>query len=158
MQENDLFVSRAANSYDSSVTDTQLWTAFGRALAAHRLSRGYDAPRDLKRAVRAAPNERTMEAIEDGRPGHTASITAYCEALGVSLVDVLASVLPDAKLSAGALAAARRYAGVSPAAQAAVEAVLAIAPRAPTTLPQGLAESDAATPERKERVVPKRTR
>lgn len=158
MQENDLFADSAANSYDAGVTDSELWVALGQALADHRERRGFDSPKRLKAKIHAAPNERTIEAIEKGRPGNASSITEYCEVLGLSLVDVLTAVLPHGTMSADASAVAPQFDSVSLEAQNAVKAVLAIAPKSRATPPSSPPGPGAATLGRRKRASQERER
>ena len=133
MQLNDLVESGVSVSYDGGMTDQALWAAVGVVLASRRVEAGYATTRLLAQSRHDSPNERTLDAIENGRPGNVTSLSEYCAILGVSLPSVLASVLPGAAVSAAAMGVAERFDQVGPQTRQAVRAVLLIEPPTPPT-------------------------
>lgn len=103
--------------------DDEIWAAVGTELRAIRERAGWKSTNAMVRD-RGRPDQKTMDAIERGRPGQTAKIGEYCAALGVTLADVLAAVLPRAAASAEALRVARQYDALPASAQLAVRLLL----------------------------------
>lgn len=124
MQDNELVAPAGAFSYDGGVTDAEFWTAVGRALATRRHGEGYPSTKRIAKELAASPNERTLNAIEAGRPGHVTSLSEYCAVLGVPLTDLLASVLPGATATSAAMQIAREFDEAGPKVKKAVRAVL----------------------------------
>jgi hypothetical protein len=99
LQLNHLVASRAGISYDSGVTDEQLFVKAG-ALLTERRSREWPTREKFKQATGTRLNERTMKEIEKGRPGQVASLIEYCRAVGWPLVDVMRTALATKKAPA----------------------------------------------------------
>ena len=101
----------AVNGYVAGVTEKQFWARVGRELGEIRRRAGYDKTYSAYRA--GAPATATLNDIEEGRIGNIDSLSAYCEALKVSLLDVLRVALDEAEegppLSADSLWVARMY-------------------------------------------------
>lgn len=125
MQANELVALDATVSYDGGVNDEDFWAAVGRALVERRLSQGWPSTKKIAKDLAASPNERTLNALESGRPGHVTSLSEYCAVLKLPLTDLLASVLPGATVTADAMQVARLYDDSSPKMKRAVRAVLA---------------------------------
>lgn len=69
-----------------------LWQRVGRSLRDLREAQGWPASGVARHQ---GPDGKTVKAIEQGRPGNTDSLDSYAQALGISLVDVLRSVIAD---------------------------------------------------------------
>ncbi len=79
------------NSYTvSTVTSADMWQAVGKQLQDARLRRKWK-PIDVER--KGGPSYKTVQAIENGEAGNTESLDKCARALGLSIVDVLHSVL-----------------------------------------------------------------
>jgi hypothetical protein len=80
--------------YNVAVTPDELWRAVGESLLQTRHRRGWK-PIDVER--HAGPSYKTVQAIERGQVGTVQSLAQHAAALGVSIVDVIESVLTDAR-------------------------------------------------------------
>jgi hypothetical protein len=87
---------------------TALLKAVGQDLQRARLDRKWK-PTDVERA--GGPSYKTVQAIEDGEPGHIESLDKCAKALQLSIVDVLYSVLAskETPLSPEAALLVRRF-------------------------------------------------
>jgi hypothetical protein len=108
-QQNHSFSQSSPRVYDRDVANREVWESIGREMIQRRERQGWASATKFAKAHPRGPNERTIVAIESGRIGHTASLDDYCDALGVTLTDVLAAALPGAEVSADALQIARGY-------------------------------------------------
>ncbi len=80
-----------ASAYVLGVTEAEFWARVGSQLKAMRLRAGYDRTYTAYRA--GAPATATLNDIEEGRIGNLDSLSAYCQLLNVSLVDVFRAAI-----------------------------------------------------------------
>jgi hypothetical protein len=94
--------------YNVSVTAEQLWQRVGDFLVLARNRRKWN-PSDVER--HGGPNYKTVQAIEQGRIGNLRNLTRHAEALGLSIVDVLRTVLEQnsTPLSSEAVTVVRHF-------------------------------------------------
>lgn len=91
------------------MTGEELWRAVGEALLVQRTRRQWNAS-DVERI--GGLTYKTVQKIEQGRAGRVDKLTAYADALGLSIVDVIESVLSQERepLSPEAVQIVRKYA------------------------------------------------
>lgn len=106
MDKQELIAFTGDLSYDSPVTGEELWRAVGRALRDHREDRRLNAS-DVHRA--GGPTNKTVTAIDSGEIGNVESLTTYAEALGLSIADIIKSILAEGAISPEAAALVRIY-------------------------------------------------
>lgn len=107
MNQQELIAISEEVFYDAAVTADELWRAVGESLLLERTRRRWNAS-DVER-VGSGLTYKTVQAIERGRVGRVEKLTAYAEALELSIVDVLRSVLAEAPLSPEAAQLLRKY-------------------------------------------------
>lgn len=89
------------------MTADAFWKHVGETLLLLRTRRGWDQV-DIERQG-GGPNHKTVKAIESGNIGTIDKLTAHADALGVSIVDVIRSVLSPQPLSPEAQYVIRAY-------------------------------------------------
>lgn len=73
-----------------AVTERELWKAVGLQLVSRRMEKHWN-PIDVER--HGGPNYATVQAIERGNVGRVDKLELHAKALGVDLVDLLATIL-----------------------------------------------------------------
>lgn len=76
--------------YNADVTPTELWRSVGEILAGHRIRREWNHS-DVER--HGGPTYKTVQQIERGKIGTVTNLARHCEAMGLSVVDVLRAAL-----------------------------------------------------------------
>lgn len=94
--KNDSVANLSAFSYADAVSDPDLWRAVGADLRRRRERLGFGSSWAFHQKHRGVPVPNTLDAIEEGRPGRVDNLERYCKALGVTMGDVLRSVLDAA--------------------------------------------------------------
>jgi transcriptional regulator with XRE-family HTH domain len=77
-------------SYNVRVTTDELWRRVGRVLMDERLKRRQNW---TEAGAKAGVDPKTIQSIEQGEPGNVEKLAAHATAFGMSIVDVIASVL-----------------------------------------------------------------
>lgn len=109
MELNDLLDGRRLSGYDARMSD-RLWFDVGAELRTIRERAGYRSTNALAMSCGQRPTQKTMDAIERGRVGAVASLADYCQALRVTVRDVLAAaVARDPMPSPRAMSVARSF-------------------------------------------------
>ena len=80
--------------YNVGVTPAEMWQAVGKVLERARLDRKW-RPVDVERA--GGPSYKTVQAIDAGDAGTVEMLEKYAHALGLSIVDILDSVLTSTR-------------------------------------------------------------
>lgn len=121
-------------SYNAPVTPEDLWLAVGEILLVHRNRKKWNAS-DVER--HGGPNYKTVESIEMGRVGRVDTLALHCEALGLSLVDVLRTALDKSskKFSPEALKVVRKFESTTVEGRQAMLLLAVALPDAETTPP-----------------------
>jgi transcriptional regulator with XRE-family HTH domain len=142
--------------YNVDVTPAELRQGVGQALERARLNRKWK-PIDVERA--GGPSYKTVQAIENGDLGTVESLEKCARALGVSIVDVLYSVLAsrETPLSPEAAQIVRIFSETTVAGRTALLALANALPRAAETSGTPPIPDGEATPSkpRPPRPVPK---
>jgi hypothetical protein len=99
-------------SYNLGVTPDELWLQVGRVLRDRRSEIDWN-PSDVYKRTGLDP--KTIQSIEVGEPGQVDKLTRYAEAFGLSIVDVISTVLEQTKtpLSPEAGALLRHFEGLN---------------------------------------------
>lgn len=94
--------------YNVPVDPGELWQLVGKELQQRRLDRKW-LPSDVEK--NGGPSYKTVQAIEAGRVGTVKHLTAYAALLGISIVDVLHSILTamETRLSPEAAHVVRKF-------------------------------------------------
>lgn len=131
--------------YNVNVTPAELWREVGKVLERARLDKRWRAI-DVER--HAGPSYKTVQAIEAGDAGTVESLDKSATALGLSIVDVLHSVLASriTPLSPEAAHVVRIFTGTTVAGRTAMLALANALPRESETTGGPPIPDAAATP------------
>lgn len=99
-------------SYNVGVTPDELWKQVGRVLREKRAELDWNVS-DVNK--RSGLDPKTIQSIEAGEPGQVEKLQLHAEGLGLSIVDILSSVLEQTKapLSPEAGMLLRRFEGLN---------------------------------------------
>lgn len=105
----DLRADIGSISYDWAVSNEEMWAAVGQELRRRREAAGFTSTIALAIAISDQHAQKTFDKVERGQIGQVKSVHRYCAAVGVTLSDVLRSILPTAVLSSRAVQVGTAY-------------------------------------------------